>query len=74
MAMFKRFFRRKPKAQVESLRGVAPEETQAAQDVMRQQMEAEVAADRTRRGATDARPGTDRTTHDDPEEAGKKDA
>ena len=40
-----------------SLKGVAPAETQASQDEMRAHMEAEVAADREKRGATKVAPG-----------------
>lgn len=56
MALFRRLFKRSRPA-VARLTGIAPEETQANQDAMRRHMEDEVAADRERRGATDARPG-----------------
>ena len=60
MTLFKRLFSPGQKPVVAALRGVAPEETLAEQGAMRQHMEAEVAADRARRGATDARPGNER--------------
>ena len=57
MTFFKRLFGPGHKPDVTVLRGAAPDETLAAQTAMRQHMEADVAADRARRGATDARPG-----------------
>jgi hypothetical protein len=57
MSFLKRLFRRqqKPKPEPPSLpRGVA--QTQAEQDTTREHMEADVAADRKKRGATDNRP------------------
>lgn len=57
MRFLKRLFRRqgKPKAAPPSLpRGIG--QTQAEQDTTREHMEADVAADRERRGATDKRP------------------
>ena len=57
MSILKRLFRRqeKPKPEPPSLpRGVA--QTLAEQDATRERMEAEVAADRERRGATDNHP------------------
>jgi hypothetical protein len=56
MTFFKRLFSPGQKPVVAALRGIAPDETLAAQKAMRQHMEADVAADRARRGATDARP------------------
>jgi len=58
MTFFKRLFGRKQKpAAAEPPRGAATEETQAAQATTRTHMEAEMAGDRERRGATDVRPG-----------------
>jgi hypothetical protein len=57
MSFLKRLFRRqgKPKPEPPSLpRGVA--QTQAEQDTTREHMEADVGADREKRGATDKRP------------------
>lgn len=57
MRFLKRLFRRegKPKPAPPSLpQGVA--QTQAEQDTAREHMEADVAADRKKRGATDKRP------------------
>lgn len=57
MSFLKRLLRRqeKPKPEPPSLpRGVA--QTQAEQDTTREHMEADVAADRKKRGATDERP------------------
>jgi hypothetical protein len=57
MSFLKRLFRRqeKPKPETPSLpRGVA--QTQAEQDTTREHMEADVAADRKKRGTTDKRP------------------
>jgi hypothetical protein len=57
MRFLRRLFRRqgKPKPEPPSLPpGVA--QTQAEQDTSRQRMEADVAADRKQRGATDKRP------------------
>jgi hypothetical protein len=56
MSLVKRFFHQKDTQVIPALRGVAVEETQAAQRGMREHMEAAVAADRARRGATDPRP------------------
>jgi hypothetical protein len=53
----KRLFSRKSRPAAEPPRGVGTQETQAAQDATRKHMEAEVADDRERRGATDIRPG-----------------
>ena len=56
MKLFGRVPKHTPKVSVAPMRGIAPEETQASQDVMRDNMEAAVAADRRKRGATDVRP------------------
>ncbi|MEX2225427.1 MAG: hypothetical protein WEB52_03135 [Dehalococcoidia bacterium] len=58
MTLGKHLFNRRVKETAPSLRGVAREETEAAQREMRTHMEADVAADRERRGATDVRPGS----------------
>ncbi len=60
MTFLKRLFSPAQKPVAAALRGVAPEETLAEQGAMRQHMEADVAADRARRGATDVRPGGER--------------
>ena len=57
MSFFKHLFSPARKPVVVTLRGVAPEETLAAQVAMRKHMEADVAADRARRGETGVRPG-----------------
>ena len=49
MVFFKRLFRRREKPSVEHPHGVAPRETQAKQDAVREDMEAELAEDRERR-------------------------
>ncbi len=69
MTFSKRPFSRRRTSVPEGLRGVAPEETLAAQGAMRQHMEADVAADRKRRGATDVRPGNERPPHETSGEA-----
>ena len=66
MTFFKRLFSPGEKPVVAALRGVAPEGTLAAQTTMRRHMEADVAADRARRGATDARPGGERSPRETP--------
>jgi hypothetical protein len=58
MAFFKRLFSRKEVPDVARMRGGSAQLTQAEQVSQREHMEAEVAADRKRRGATDIRPGT----------------
>ena len=59
MNLLGRFKKPTTKVSVTPMRGLAPEETQARQDVMRDHMEAAVAADRAKRGATDVRPAAD---------------
>jgi hypothetical protein len=59
MKLFGRLMKHTPKVSVAPMRGLPPEESQARQDVMRNHMEAEVAADRKKRGATDVRPAGD---------------
>jgi hypothetical protein len=54
----KLFHRQEVPALVPLPRGIEP--TQGEQDAARKIMEAQVAADRTRRGATDVRPKADR--------------
>ena len=66
MTFFKRLFSRRQKPVVAALRGVAPEETLAEQGTMREHMEADVVADRKRRGATDVRPGGERPPRETP--------
>ena len=59
--IFKRFFNRishhKAVVATPPMRGSEAERTGAQQDAMRASMEAQVRADRKRRGATDVRPG-----------------
>jgi hypothetical protein len=61
MTFIKRLFGRKPKQAVEPLHGSAPRRNpdldHSPDRGTRSRMEAEVAADRERRGATDERPG-----------------
>jgi hypothetical protein len=57
MTFVKRVFHRGAKEAIQPMRGAATEATKAAQRGMRAHMEADVAADRERRGATDIRPG-----------------
>jgi hypothetical protein len=59
MMFFKRLFRRREKPADEAARGSPMQQTQAEQQATRQRMEAEMAADRERRGATDVRPGSE---------------
>jgi len=59
MMFFKRLFGRREKLAAEPRRGVSTQQTQAEQDATRKHMEADVAADRERRGATDVRPGSE---------------
>ncbi len=68
MFFFKRLFGRKEKLPAEAMRGPATQQTQAEQDATRKTMEAEVAADRERRGATDVRPGGEEPPAQDPEQ------
>ena len=56
--IFKRIFKRDSKASAApAMRGFDSPMTGVQQDAMRASMEAEVSADRKRRGATDTRPG-----------------
>jgi len=61
MTLFKRLFRRREKLAAEPMHGGTSthqtEAEQTAQGATRQHMEAEMTADRDRRGATDAPPG-----------------
>ncbi|MEX2247285.1 MAG: hypothetical protein WEC75_11430 [Dehalococcoidia bacterium] len=63
MTFIKRLFSRKEKHVAEPLRGglsaVGADAERAAQGAARKHMEAEVAGDRERRGATDVRPRSD---------------
>ena len=61
MKLFGRGPKHTPRVSFAPMRGLAPEETQARQDVMRDHMEAAVAADRQKRGATDVRPAAQDT-------------
>ena len=55
--IFKHLFNRNAKYVAAPMRGVEPLLTSREQDAMRASMEAQVTADRRRRGATDVRPG-----------------
>ena len=59
--IFKRFFNRmshhKAVVATPPMRGSEAQRTRAQEDAMRASMEAQVRADRKRRGATDVRPG-----------------
>lgn len=57
MSFLKRLFGRKEQPAARPSMSESPEQTQAQQDATRERMEAEVASDRERRGATDVRPG-----------------
>ena len=59
MMFFKRLFGRREKPAPEPMHGLPTAQTQAGQQATRQHMEAEMAADRERRGATDIRPGSE---------------
>ena len=59
MMFLRRLFRRREKPAAEQPRNFSTQQTQAEQDATRKHMEAEVAADRERRGATDVRPGSE---------------
>jgi len=74
MAFFRRLFGRRRASVPQGLRGVAHETTQAEQGAMRQHMEADVAADRKRRGATDVRPGSERSPHETSDEGAPDDS
>src|SRR5437899_5565515 len=56
MNPIRRLLKRTEKAPIAAMRGVAPDETQARKDGMRDHVETELAGDRKRRGATDIRP------------------
>ena len=56
MNLLRRLLKQEPKSPVASLRGIAPEETQASQDGMRDHMLAELKADRRKRGVSDVAP------------------
>jgi hypothetical protein len=65
MMFLRRLFSRREKPAAEQPRGSFAQQTQAEQDATRKRMEAEVAADRERRGATDVRPGGERPPRKD---------
>ncbi len=69
MDFFKRLFNRKEVPDVARMRGGSAQQTQVEQRAQTQRMEAEVAADRLRRGATDVRPGTVPPPEDTPHDA-----
>ena len=58
MMFLRRLFTRREKPAAEQARGFSTQQTQAEQDTTRERMEAELTADRERRGATDVRPGS----------------
>lgn len=64
MAFFKRLFTRKKAPVASGPSGVTMQPSLASQDETRKHMEAEVADDRERRGATDVRPGSDQPPPD----------
>jgi len=57
MMFLRRVLSRREKPAAQQPRGFSTQQTQAEQDATREHMEAELAADRERRGATDVRPG-----------------
>lgn len=65
MMLFRRLFRRIKEPAAEEARGYSTQQTQAEEDATRERMEAEVAADRERRGATDVRPGGEQPAKED---------
>ena len=65
MMFLRRLFSRREKPAAEHPRGVATQQTQAAQDATRKHMESEMADDRDRRGATDIRPGSEQPPAED---------
>ena len=67
MMFFRRLFSRREKPAAEQPRGSFAQQTQAQQDATRERMEAELAADRERRGATDVRPGNEQPPAQDSE-------
>jgi hypothetical protein len=69
MMFWRRLFSRKEKPAAEQPRGSFAQQTQAEQDATRKRMEAELAADRERRGATDVRPGGEQPPGQDSERA-----
>jgi hypothetical protein len=66
MMFLRRLFGRREKPAAEQPRGFSTQQTQADQDATRKHMEAELAADRERRGATDVRPGSEQPPAQDP--------
>ena len=69
MMFLRRLFSRREKPAAEQPRGFSTQQTQAEQDATRKHMEAELAADRERRGATDVRPGSEQPPAQDSERA-----
>jgi hypothetical protein len=65
MMFLKRLFSHKKKPAAEQARGFSTQQTQGEQDATREHMEAELAADRERRGATDVRPGSEQPPAED---------
>ena len=74
MMFLRRLFSRKEKPAAEQPRGFSTQQTQGEQDATRKRMEAEVTADRERRGATDVRPGSEQPPAQDSEQAPTDDA
>jgi len=74
MMFFKRLFGRREKPAPEPMHGLPTAQTQAGQQATRQHMEAEVAADRERRGATDIRPGSEAPAEEGAEQGTTDDA
>ena len=74
MMFLRRLFSRREKPAAEQARGSFAQQTQAQQDATRERMEAEVASDRERRGATDVRPGSEQPPAQDSGRAPTDDA
>ena len=76
MMFLRRLFSRKekPAPAAEQPRGFSTQQTQGEQDATRGRMEAELTADRARRGATDMRPGSGEPPAEDSGQAPTDDA
>ena len=74
MMFLRRLFRSREKPAAEQARGFSTQQTQAEQSATRSRMEAELANDRERRGATDVRPGSEQPPAQDSGRAPTDDA
>lgn len=74
MMIFKRLFGRKEKPAPEPMHGSSSLQTEAEQQAIREHMEAEMTADRERRGAADIRPGSQPPAEEGAEKGATDDA